>query len=305
MDEASSEAMQKEHFKCPVCYSANILQKKKFEPHNLKQCKDCGVIFESHIPTNEELEKHYSAYSYSSRKPVSQATQKSFSDLLDKFEPYRQTNNLLDVGCGQGDFLIAAKARGWDVYGSEYSPAAVKLCEDSGITMHQGEFLQHTFDGLSVDILTSFEVLEHTNTPHALLKDPLMRLRSGGLFYLTTPNFNSILRHLEKNRFRILGYPEHLVIYTPKSLEQLLKEYPIHRQLVITTGLDITRLNAVFFRRKSKSDTSFDARQNMADNESIRDLVSSGKGATLKAGINRLLTFSGTGDTLKAFYVKN
>ena len=43
------------------------------------------------------------------------------------------------MGCGQGDFLVEAQKRNWNVYGAEYSAFAIKLCESRGIEMHQGD----------------------------------------------------------------------------------------------------------------------------------------------------------------------
>jgi 2-polyprenyl-3-methyl-5-hydroxy-6-metoxy-1,4-benzoquinol methylase len=117
------------HNICPACDSSVVKTSTWLYSPDLLKCNQCGLVFDKRIPSTQELTEHYSTYSYSGRKPVPTATKLSFDNLLDKFEPYRKFNNILDVGCGQGDFLLAAQARGWNVYGSEYSPAAVRLCK--------------------------------------------------------------------------------------------------------------------------------------------------------------------------------
>ena len=51
---------------------------------------------------------------------LSALTARRYAELLQRLEPLRRTNRILDVGCGDGHFLAAARERGWNVYGSEY-----------------------------------------------------------------------------------------------------------------------------------------------------------------------------------------
>ncbi len=120
---------------------------------------------------------------------MSPLTIESYNVLLDEFEKYRKTNKILDVGCGRGFFLTQAKKRGWEVYGTEYSPKAVELCASNGIDMKTGKLSTDLFNIKDFDIITSFEVLEHINNPNEELKHINNLLRKGGLFYCTTPKF--------------------------------------------------------------------------------------------------------------------
>ncbi|WP_446007815.1 class I SAM-dependent methyltransferase [Candidatus Electrothrix sp.] len=291
----------KNHSNCPLCNAATISDNKWLYCSELLLCSQCGLVFDKRVPSEQELTDHYNTYSYSGRKPLSVATKLSFEKLLDYFEPFRKNSNILDVGCGQGDFLIAARERGWNVYGSEYSPAAIKLCEDAGITMWPGEFSGDSFGDVKFDCVTSFEVLEHVNQPKKLIYNSISPLRAGGLFYLTTPNFNSIMRYFERKNFRILGYPEHLAFYTKKSIRLLLSQYDLVEKKVLTTGIDISRIKDLF-RKVEQQKTS--RVQSMTENNIVRERLSSGKGRYLKNIANYVLTISGTGDTLKAYYLK-
>ncbi|MCK5684674.1 class I SAM-dependent methyltransferase, partial [bacterium] len=109
------------------------------------------------------MDAHYKQYSYASRKPCPAPTISSYNLLLDYFDDFKQTGNLLDVGCGQGDFLNEARKRGWNIYGIEYSAAAISLCRDRDIAVHQGILTPELYDGIQFDIVTSFEVIEHIN----------------------------------------------------------------------------------------------------------------------------------------------
>src|SRR3546814_10135396 len=50
--------------------------------------------------------------------------------------------HLLDIGCGNGEFLNNARSAGWNVRGIEPDNLASSLCLDSGLEVHRSE--EHT-----------------------------------------------------------------------------------------------------------------------------------------------------------------
>jgi len=290
---------------CPVCDSYEFDTLKSFESQNLCKCKECSFVFDKRIPSKEELYEHYKVYAYSALKPISNETVKSYNRLLDEFEKYRDTGYILDMGCGQGDFLVEAKKRNWKVYGTEYSQAAVNLCKSRDIEMYQGDLDRDIFLDISFDIITSFEVIEHINTPQKMIEVVEKKLKLNGLFYCTTPNFNALLRYLEKDTFKMIIYPEHISFYTKKSLTFLGKKYNLKILKVLTTGIDIGRFIAVI-KPKKESQKVVNTQEMRASNENIRDLAGSNRFmGMIKGIINFLLTLFGKGDTLKIYWIKN
>jgi len=292
-------------YECPICNSAKIPFLKGFEKLYLVKCKICKFIFDKRIPSESELIEHYKVYAYSQLKPLSELTRLSYNKLLDEFEAYRQFGNILDIGCGQGDFLVEAKKRNWKVYGTEYSDAAVKLCKERDISMHQGELNQESFNGIDFDVITSFEVIEHINNPNEFMSEANYKLRKDGLFYCTTPNFNSILRSFEKSKFKMICYPEHISFYTKKSIKHLGKNYNLHSIKPQTTGIDIGRLKNVFKKDKQITNAHENRERFKQTNETIRNLASSNPVVGIvKNIINLLLSIIGKGDTLKVYWIK-
>src|SRR3990170_1098445 len=116
-----------EHHYCLICKSDNLKKIIGYEKAHLCKCKECGFIFSKTIPSIEELQKYYDCYGRNDY--LSPTTIKRYNELLDKFEVYRKTGRLLDVGCGAGYFLEVAKKRGWEVYGTEYSDYKVDVCK--------------------------------------------------------------------------------------------------------------------------------------------------------------------------------
>jgi 2-polyprenyl-3-methyl-5-hydroxy-6-metoxy-1,4-benzoquinol methylase len=286
------------HQKCLICNSPELESLKGYEKHQLYQCKQCGFVFMIRIPTDAELQAHYGMYAYGNEQYLSPVTIDSFNILLDEFEKYRKNNLLLDVGCGQGWFLETAKKRGWEVYGTEYSDQAVKICTNKGIIMKQGVLNPADFGNLRFDIVNSSEVLEHINNPLPELSNINSLLRSGGLLYLTTPNFNSYLRYKYKENYDIIEYPEHLSYYTPTTLHNVLVKTGFKKNKLLSTGISLTRAE------NSAGKTS-DKLPSDSKDEQLRQLMNKNAGMKyLKSFVNKILTITGKGLTLKAYYEK-
>ena len=107
------------------------------------------------------------------------------------------------------------------MYGSEYSKAATDLCEKRGIKTYKGHLTKNIFDDIKFDVISSFEVIEHINNPNDFMSLINHKLQDKGLVYCTTPNFNSLLRNFEKNKFMMIAYPEHISFYTKHSIKYL------------------------------------------------------------------------------------
>ncbi len=288
------------HTQCLVCESKNIHPMKGYESFQLGKCSDCGFVFMLRIPTIQELKDYYAVYFYDKEQYLSPLTISSYNKLLDQFEPYRKTGNLIDVGCGQGWFLDAAKKRGWNVYGTEYSEVAVQKCSARGINMHQGALNPADFAGIEFDIIVSFEVFEHINNPNEEFQNMYQLLRKGGLLYFTTPNFNYYLRYQMKAQFSIIMYPEHLSYYTPKTINTALTRNNFKKIKTLTTGISITRLQQSLGKVTKDEIVTKDA-----SDEKLRQMLNSNIFMKLlKRTANKLLTLTGLGLSLKGYYTK-
>ena len=288
-----------EHQSCTLCSGTKLTPMPKLAPHPLVKCNKCGLVFMKPIPTTDELDAFYSRYGYSADYYLSPLTVLSYEQLLVEFEPYRKTNRILDVGCGMGFFLEEARKMGWEVYGTEYSPKAIELCENKGITMKPGVLNPEDFGGLSFDVITSFEVLEHINNPQPEMNNIASLLRQGGLFYATTPNYNSLMRYRLGASYNVINYPEHLTYFTKRTLTKLAKDNGLRRVKFLSTGISISRLN------NSKKKGSDKLRGPDSSDEKLRQQIS-GKWylKVLKRIFNWGMTKTNTGLTLKGYFVK-
>ncbi len=275
------------HASCPVCDAPNTF-KVRYHLYNsdLLQCNNCNHYFFETIPTDEELTQHYQTYPHN--LPLSDITIKRYNELLDRFEKYRSTNNILDYGCGDGYFLQEAKKRNWNVYGVEFDKKSIEICTAKGINMI-------TIDSITsytnyFDVVTAFEVIEHLTYPGKFLKIIYNILNINGVFYGTTPNFNSLTRYIRGAAWRVIEYPEHLMYFTSGALKRSFQKNQFKILDVMTTGIDIHE----WTKRKR---TNY--QHNISAIEASRENFESGYRKLIKKCINLLLNLLKCGDSLK------
>lgn len=285
------------HRTCIVCNSEHIVDMTGYEKAFLCKCSDCGMVFARKIPLRSELDNYYK--NYGTNNYLSPLTIKRYNELLDKLEPFRKTNAILDVGCGIGYFLLEAKKRGWDVYGTELSSESAKICNNKGINVKVGALDPDDYPANMFDVITSFEVIEHINEPQPEVKGFHSILRNGGLVYITTPNFNSLLRYKLKGRYNVIIYPEHLSYYTPRTLTKVFEDRGFKSVRLETTGISMTRF------KTSKGTSNQKIISAKSDDEVIRNKVDNKWYLRLaKSSVNKTLSLLGKGDTLKGWFVK-
>ncbi len=299
------------HSKCPISGSGKLVRLDGYEKHYLVKSLPVNFVFCSRIPTLEELTKHYENYPTDSY--YSPLTRKSYGVLLDGFEKYRKTGNILDVGCGTGLFLEEAAKRGWKVYGTEFSAKNVSICRSRNINMQEGKFDPQWYEKDMFDVVTSFEVIEHINNPVEEITNIHATLRKGGLLYITTPNFNAIERFILKAEYNVIEYPEHLSYYTPKTLDFLLRKSGFAKRRLTTTGISLTRLKASLHGNDKagayQEDKGDAVTQKTGSTYSADELIRQKAAENPVFGMaksltNRILTLAGVGNAIKGWYEK-
>ena len=286
------------HTECLICASRLIEPLEHFQNVGMCKCEDCGFTFSQWVPSKEELKDYYSN-AYDRTNYFSPITEKRYNQLLDKFEQYKSTNRILDVGAGCGFFLKTAKKRGWEVYGTEITESATSNCKDNDIQLSFGELHELNFPENYFDVVVHIEVIEHLNNPNDFIREIQRILRPGGITYLSTPNFNAIHRYRLKGQYDVIGYPNHLCYYTPKTLKKLFKAHDLAPIRIKTTGYSLTRLRT----SKGKSNQSFVSET--SDDEMMRYKIESNIFLkVVKTTLNGLLNLFKIGDSLKGTFIK-
>ena len=130
---------------------------------------------------------------------------------------------LLDLGCGNGQFLEWARDMGWQVFGADPDPHAVAIAMGHGIDVRVGGIEQFDEEEPQFDVITLSHVIEHLHDPIAELKSVHRLLKPNGTIWIDTPNLDSIGHADFGSSWRGLEPPRHLVLFTRRSLQFALE----------------------------------------------------------------------------------
>ncbi len=282
---------------CPQCASEKKIPYAPLTGHHLVRCGACGLVFTALEPSTADLVAFYSRYLMV--EDISPVTVVRYEEVLDSFEPYRKMGRILETGCGSGSFMQRAAMRGWSVHGTEIGEHALVAAQSRGVQMMEGPLDPKNYPPDHFDIVCSIEVIEHLRYPRAELRNVMTVLRPGGLFYVTTPNFNCIARRLSPADWNVASYPEHLCYFTPRTLDRMLTSEGLQKRDISTTGFSFYRWQV----RQDRSQVNKCAAQKKQ--ESIRSALENKPHLRLaKRSANWLLNFLRLGDSMKAYYVK-
>ncbi|MBK8258459.1 MAG: class I SAM-dependent methyltransferase [Polyangiaceae bacterium] len=134
---------------------------------------------------------------------------------------------VLDVGCGNGEFLAAAAELGHTVFGLDFSEAAAEACLKRGVLAVAGDFLKYDFgDRAPFDLITLWDVVEHLDHPFEVMVRARELLAPGGCLLLKVPCFTErgvwIAAHVPRVAGALLGAPSHIQYFNPRGLRRLL-----------------------------------------------------------------------------------
>ena len=211
--------------RCTACRNSESIVVLCKDSLSLHRCLKCGTVFlggysDEFVP---ELYSYYDKYEGLKREdvfdPIAGAR---CEDLLRWFSGFGAGREVLDVGCGLGQFIEVANRCGWKAEGLELSRGAVDFARRQGLAVRDLDFLSGEIEPNSFDLVTLFEVIEHVPSPAKFLKRAGEVVRPGGLVYLTTPNFASLDRLISGKHFKII-HSEHLTYFTPRSLLHLVR----------------------------------------------------------------------------------
>ncbi|HEX2570586.1 MAG TPA: methyltransferase domain-containing protein [Polyangia bacterium] len=208
-----------------------------------RACHACGTLFVDPMPDAQALDELYApAYLEEHYAPelAGEATSAELGRELEETAAHaaamRPGGRLLDVGCGAGRFLIAARRAGLGGEGFERVQAtAEKAAAATGATVHAGSLESLVARGLRYDLIHFADVLEHCPRPIGLLAPARALLASEGLVIARGPLqnqptlFQQTLRLQRLMRARLgrlaplEAPPMHVVLFTRAGWHSLIR----------------------------------------------------------------------------------
>jgi SAM-dependent methyltransferase len=131
---------------------------------------------------------------------------------------------ILDVGCGEGDFLVEMQSLGWSAYGIDPSADAVAIARARSVKADQTTLSEGLFERELFDAITFRLVFEHLREPASALRECRRALKQGGTLWIATPSLDSEAHRIFGRNWIHLEAPRHAVVYTAPALNGLLAE---------------------------------------------------------------------------------
>ena len=231
---------------CMICGADQPLAKThKLHQYEVSGCLNCGFRWLSPQPTDQELSEIYSnQYFLDEGDPavtervnqLKRATAKLYLDQLIHTSSLHKENreldqySLLEIGCGMGDFLLEAQARGFHVHGLEVTDHLVEFTNHRlGRNCVQKGFIETAnFEHKMFDVIAFFDVIEHVRNPLNFMNHVNKLLRESGIVYIVTPSLDSWSAKLLDQKW--MEYKvEHLSYFNKKAITLLLEKTGFHR----------------------------------------------------------------------------
>lgn len=210
------------------------------------RCQGCGVFLLYPQPDAPTLHQFYAAeyYGVGRRKfarPLARLVdwfQGGRARYIRRHVPHPSASGhhprLLDVGCGNGGFLLQARQLGFHAEGTEWTPeSAARAQVHPRIPIHVGDLLELELPRSHFDAITLWHVFEHLPRPLESLREIRDLLRPGGHLFLSLPNHESTQARRYGRHWFHLDPPRHLFGFGPRSMETLLA----------AAGFDLLRLH--------------------------------------------------------------
>jgi 2-polyprenyl-3-methyl-5-hydroxy-6-metoxy-1,4-benzoquinol methylase len=177
---------------CPLCGASGRLPRARFgsrwngRQFDFLSCTGCGSKFMAPTPSAADLEKIYAQSEYH-EVHYGELSPEQFRRSLAVASGFAPSGSrVLDFGCGNGQFLIAATHAGYSATGVELDAATRKAAaRNSGCSVVS--FEDALKDPLAYGVIHLGDVLEHLPNPLEVVRQLEPLLAPGGIFLTEGP----------------------------------------------------------------------------------------------------------------------
>lgn len=222
----------KEDFKNLMVVKDNLVSKESFV---IVQCKNCGFRFTNPRPDEASIGRYYESETYISHtnnsggitdkayKLVRTYTLKQKVDLVNRFAA---KGEILDYGCGTGNFLAACQENGWNVNG--YEPNILAR-EQAQIMINKpiSDSNLNDFSDSYFEVITLWHVLEHVHTLNETFKKLTQLLKLEGIIVIAVPNADSYDAQTYQENWAAYDVPRHLYHFNQATMKRFFKKHKL------------------------------------------------------------------------------
>jgi 2-polyprenyl-3-methyl-5-hydroxy-6-metoxy-1,4-benzoquinol methylase len=189
----------------------------------LVRCRRCRLQFVSPRIVAATILAGYAAGDDPEYVSQMDARVRTFAGALREIERLAgRRGRLLDIGTAAGAFLKAATDAGWDATGVEPNAwLAAWGRERYGVRIHVGSIDDVAFEAVTFDVVTLWDVIEHTPDPMHVLRRVGTLLRPGGMVIVNYPDIGSWIARALGRRWPFLS-SVHLYYFTRETMRAAL-----------------------------------------------------------------------------------
>lgn len=185
----------KQYIRCNLCQSEDYRYLDYRGSKIVAQCNICGLVYRnprflSKPDRESDSVRNYGDY-VTMEERVSIARERIFRKTLLGLEKKIKNPDrcILDIGCGQGYFLKAAKEKGWQVQGVEPVKSACEYAKQKfAIDIVNATIEEARFKDNSFDVVSMWNVLDHVSDPLGILSEIRRSLKPNGIIVARIPN---------------------------------------------------------------------------------------------------------------------
>jgi O-antigen chain-terminating methyltransferase len=221
------------------------------------------------LKTLKESKERLSLYQYSDFEQRFRGNEQEVKEKLKRYLPIFSTaDNILDVGCGRGEFLELLHEQGKKAVGIDISESMLRRAAEKSITCKKAaalEYLQQEKDN-SCGGIFSAQVIEHLQpdylrdvvresyrvlTPNAPIVletiNPLSIFALSNIYFLDITHQKPL--HPEYMRYLLesSGFSEVEIVYSDELNEEKLLEIDPQRQTATEFNANVDKLNKILF----------------------------------------------------------
>lgn len=206
--------------RCRICGCSRIHCASELGRYHIIKCRRCGFGWPQPLPSEDEVLRLY----HDSYGPGAICDTSDFRERKDVVRIISRLcpppAEVLDVGCGFGQYLDIARRCGFRTFGVEPDRSRAAEAIRKGHNVQIGVLSPSTFQGVHFDVVILSHVIEHLPNPEEVVKQIREHMVRNGLLFISTPNSVGVISAITGLYYTP---PEHIAYFTRASLKRLLE----------------------------------------------------------------------------------
>lgn len=213
---------------CPLC--GGLANRDVYARDGLRvvQCRRCRLVFQPELD-QAEIDAYYRERPTAVTLRWTGQVARRLRDVTAAIQTRYPGGRLLDVGCGNGEWLHDLSVGGLTCVGLEPNREQAAFAREQGLDVRAAALAPGLFPEASFDAVTFIQVLEHLQDPVAAVRQAGAYLRPGGMLVIDVPSYNNprfLVYRLTRLARVVSGdfIRPHLFYYTPRTLRAIVEK---------------------------------------------------------------------------------